>query len=123
LQFEALRNIMKTKNWISSILAAALLVEAGCGESRKAPQPTIINGVKVDLAKFQQAFNIAPPEVQSSVFKVTMSIRYAQYAEAVAAVDKIVKSAGLTEPQKKVAAEVLEQLKQVASQAPAKPAR
>jgi len=114
---------MKTKNWISSILAAALLAEAGCGESQKAPQPTIIKGVKVDLAKFQQAFNTAPPDLQSSVFKVIMSIRYGQYAEAVAAVDTIVKSAGLTEPQKKVAIEVLEQLKQVASQAPAKPAR
>jgi hypothetical protein len=112
---------MKTKNWISSILAAALLAEAGCGESQKAPQPTIINGVKVDLAKFQQAFTTAQPEVQSSAFKVTMSIRYAQYGEAVAAVEKIVASPGLTEPQKKVAAEVLEQLKQVASQAKAKP--
>ncbi len=104
---------MKTKNWISSILAAALLAEAGCGEAQKGPQPTIINGVKVDLAKFQQAFNTAPPDLQSSVFKVTMSIRYGQYAEAVAAVERIANAPGLTAPQKAVATNVLEQLKQV----------
>jgi hypothetical protein len=112
---------MKTKNWISSILAAALLAEAGCGEAQKGPQPTIINGVKVDLAKFQQAYNTAPPDVQSSVFKVTMSIRYGQYAEAVAAVEKIAKAPGLTEPQKTVATDVLQQLKQVLTRSQATP--
>ena len=114
---------MQTKNWIFSLLAAALLVETSCSPGQKAPQPTIINGVKVDLAKFQQAFRTAQPEIQNSVFKVTMSIRYEQYAEAAAEVEKIVKSAGLTEPQKQVASEVLEQLKQVASKAPPRPAR
>ncbi|HOX57803.1 MAG TPA: hypothetical protein P5205_06260 [Candidatus Paceibacterota bacterium] len=111
---------MKTKNWISSILAAALLAEAGCGQSEEGPRPTIIHGVKVDLAKFQQAFNAAPPELQKSVFKVTMSIRYGQYAEAAAAVEKVANGAGLTDLQKQVAADVLQQLKQVVSRAPAK---
>jgi len=114
---------MKTKNWIFSILAAALLAEAGCGQGQKAPQPTIINGVKVDLAKFQQAFTGVSPELQSSVFKVPMSIRYGQYAEAVAELEKIAQSASLTEQQKKVGAEVLAQLKQVVSQSQAKPAQ
>ncbi len=114
---------MQTKNWIFSLLAAALLVETSCSPGQKAPQPTIINGVKVDLAKFQQSFRTAPPEIQTSVFKVTMSIRYGQYADAVAEVDKIAKSPSLTEPQKTIANEVLEQLKQAASQAPPRPAR
>jgi hypothetical protein len=112
---------MKTKNWIFSILAAALLAESSCSQGQKAPQPTIINGVKVDLAKFQQAFASASPELQSSVSKVPLSIRYGQYAEAVAQLEKIANSPSLTEQQKKVAAEVLEQLKQVVSQSPAKP--
>jgi len=114
---------MKTKNWVSSILAAALLAEAGCGEAQKGPQPTIINGVKVDLAKFQQAFNGAPPDLQSSVFKLTMSIRYAQYAEAVAAVERIANAPGLTEPQKEIATNVLQQLRQVLNRSQPLPTR
>ncbi len=112
---------MKTKNWISSILAAALLAEAGCGEAQKAPQPTIINGVKVDLARFQQAFTTAPADLQTSAFKVTMSIRYRQYAEAVAAVEKIATAPGLTEPQRTVTTNVLQQLKQVLTRAQTAP--
>jgi hypothetical protein len=112
---------MKTKNWIFSILAAALLAESGCGQRQKAPQPTIINGVKVDLAKFQQAFTTASPEIQSSAFKVPMSIRYGQFAEAVAELEKLTNNAALTEQQKQVATDVLQQLKQVLSQPQAKP--
>jgi hypothetical protein len=114
---------VKTKNWISSILAAALLAEAGCGQAQKAPQPTMVNGVKVDLAKFQQAFTTAQPELQGNVTKVTMSIRYGLYADAVVAAEKVANSPGLTDEQKKVAGEILEQLKQAASRSPAKPAQ
>jgi hypothetical protein len=118
----SLQNLMQTKNWIFSILAAALLAEAGCGQRQKAPPPTIINGVKVDVAKFQQAFAGVSPELQSSAFKVPMSIRYAQYAQAVAELEKLCSLTGLTEEQKQVAAEVLEQLKQVVKKSQANPA-
>jgi hypothetical protein len=114
---------VKTRNWLSGILAAALLAETSCGQAQKAPQPTMINGVKVDLARFHQAFATASPELQRSVSKVNLSIRYGQYAVAVAELGKIVNMTDLTEPQKKVASEVLEQLKQVAGQVRAKPAQ
>jgi len=109
---------MKTTNWIFTIFAAALLMVAGCGQERKEPQATVIGGVKVDLAKFQQAFVNAPPEVQNSVSRVHLAIRYGQYAQAVTQVEKIAHISGLTEPQKNVAQEVLNQLKQVASRSP-----
>jgi hypothetical protein len=114
---------MKTTHWISGALAAGLLAVAGCGQSQKAPQPSIINGVKVDLPKFRQAFETASPDLQSSLTKVTMAFRYGQYSEAVAELEKVASNASLTEPQKKATAELLAQLKQLASQAPAKPAQ
>jgi hypothetical protein len=115
---------MKTRNWISSAVLACVLAGAGCGPSQKAgPQPMVINGVKVDLPKLRVAFPPENTEVQTSLNAVTMSIRYGQYAEAMAGLDKLAGKAGLTEPQKKVVADVLEQLKQVANQAPAKPAK
>ena len=74
-------------------------------------------------SEFVQAFATASPELQRSVSKVNLSIRYGQYAVAVAELGKIVNMTDLTEPQKKVASEVLEQLKQVAGQVRAKPAQ
>jgi hypothetical protein len=114
---------MMTKNWIFSILAAALLAESGCGQRQRAPQPTIIKGVKVDLAKFQQAFAGVSPDIQTTAFKVPMSIRYGQYAQAVAELERLCANTGLTEQQKKVATEVLDQLRQVVSNSQAKPAQ
>ena len=114
---------MKTTNWIYGVLAAGLLAVAGCGQSQQAPQPIDINGVKVDLPKFQQAFATVTPELQTSLGKVIMSVRYGQYSEAVAELEKLANNASLTEPQKKVATEVLAQLKQAVSQPPAKPAQ
>ena len=109
---------MRTTNWIFSVLAAALLMVPGCSQERKEAPATVIGGVEVDLAKFQQAFVSAPPEVQNSVSRVHLAIRYGQYAQAVMQVEKIANTSGLTEPQKNVAREVLNQLKQVASRSP-----
>jgi len=109
---------MKTTNWILIILAAALLMETGCSEGRKEAPATVIGGVEVDLAKFRQAFVSAPPEVQNSVSRVHLAIRYGQYAQAAAQMEKLANASGLTEPQKNVAREVLSQLKQVASRSP-----
>ena len=114
---------MKTTNWILGVLAAGLLAWAGCGQTQKAPPPMVINGVKVDMPKFNQAFITANPEQQRSLGKASMAIRYGQYAEAVAELEKLANNASLTEPQKKVTNEVIEQLKQVINQAPAKPAQ
>ena len=109
---------MKTTNWILSILVAALVIGTGCSEGRKEAPATVIGGVEVDLAKFQQAFMSAPAEVQTSVSRVHMAIRYGQYAQAVAQMEKLANASGLTEPQKNVAREVLSQLKQAASRSP-----
>jgi hypothetical protein len=114
---------MKTTNWILGGLAAGLLALAGCGESQKGPQPMVINGVKVDLPKLRQAMPAENLELQKSLNTLSISIRYGQYAEAVAGLEKLANNAALTEPQKKVVTEVVEQLKQVISQAPAKPAQ
>ena len=72
--------------------------------------------MKVDVAKFQQTFTGVSQDLQDSALKVSVSIRYGQHAEAVAELDKLAENPGLTEQQKKVAAEVREQLRQVVSQ-------
>jgi acetate kinase len=83
----------------------------------------VLNGVSVDLPKLQQAFQPASPEAQTSLAKTVMSVRYGQYPEALAELDKLANTAGISEAQKKIVTDVIEQLKQVMAKAPAAPAR
>jgi len=103
------------------VLLAGLLAVAGCG--KEAPRTPVMQGVKVDLPKLQEAFATASPELQNAVSEVSMGVRYGEYPRAFAALDKIAKATDLTEPQKKITAEVTEQIKQLASKAPTAPPR
>jgi hypothetical protein len=109
---------MMTKNWISRILAAALLAESGCGQRQKASPPTIIKGVKVNLAKFRQTFAGAGQNMKAGAVRVSRAVRYGQYARGLAELETLAASPGLTDLHKKVAVDVLGQLKQVVQSLP-----
>jgi hypothetical protein len=81
-----------------------------------------INGVKLDVPKLQQAFAADKPELQSSVNKASTDIRYGQFPEALAELEKLAATAGLTDDQKKVVNDVVGQVKQLMAKAAAKPA-
>ena len=114
---------MKTTNYLLMILQAGVIAVAGCTKAQPPPQPTTVNGMRLDVSKLRQAFADASPTLQRSVSAVTMPLRYGQKAEALAALEKLASSPDLTEPQKKAANELLEQLRQAVNQAPAKPAQ
>ena len=101
---------------------AGTLVLAGCGKPKAAgPQPMIINGVNVDLPKMQAAFPSDKPEVMDCINKTRMCIRYGKYAEALPELDKLAASPGITDAQKAVVNDVMAQMKQVITKAPATP--
>src|SRR5438445_6660758 len=78
-----------------------------------------VEGVNVDLPKLQASIDASGnADLQSSVRQVLMSFRYHQYEKALMDMDKLVNDPGLNEDQKKIATEVLEQVKQVAQKAP-----
>jgi hypothetical protein len=107
---------MKTTNGIALILLSGVLALAGCGKSKPAAGP-MISGVTVEVAKLQQAFATASPDLQTAVDAVKMGVRYGDYAATLAELDKLANNPSLTEAQKKIVAEVAEQVKQVASKA------
>jgi hypothetical protein len=74
----------------------------------------------VDLPKLQAAFATASPELQTLVSEVAQGLRYSDYTRALPALEKLANAPGLTEPQKKVVAEVTEGVKALASKAPAR---
>lgn len=107
--------------WIPGIVMAGALVLAGCSKAPEVSEQMEISGVKLDVPKLQQAFASDKPELQASVSKAVMSIRYGQYDQALAELQKLAGTPTLTEPQKQVASALMEQVKQLAAKAPPKP--
>ena len=108
------------KTWLGLCLIL-LVTLAACSKAPSGPQPTEINGVKVDLPKMQMAFANSSPDVMVGATEAMSRIRYGQYPEAVAALEKLSTNPGLNDAQKKAVTEVLEQMKQVVTKAPAAP--
>jgi hypothetical protein len=104
----------------SCLMLATCLV--ACSKAPSGPQPAEINGVKVDVPKLQAAFANSSPEVMPGVTAVMADIRYGKYPEAVAELEKLSTNPNLNDAQKKAVADVLAQMKQVASKPPAAPA-
>ncbi len=108
---------MRTVNWLMVMLCAGVLALAGC--SKKEPAKPTVGGV--DVAKLQEAFATASPELQQAASEVRMGIRYGDYSRAFTALTKLGSAPGLTDDQKKIVGEVTEQVKQMASKAPGAP--
>lgn len=109
------------------VLALGFVSLVGCkksggDQSGGAVAPTEIQGVKVDIGKLNQAMETATPEQQATARNIQMAFRYGQYEKALMEADKLANDATLNEQQKKVATDVLEQVKQVVAKAPPAPA-
>jgi len=112
---------MKLTNVVLGVLAAGALALAGCGKSAADNPPGIVlNGVNVDTPKLQAALATAKPDVLNNLPKVSFGMRYGDYPGALAALQKIADDPSLTDAQKKLANQVLEQLKQAIAKAPPK---
>jgi len=110
---------VKTANWISILLLAGIVAVAGCGK-QEAPS-TVVQGTTIDMPKLRGAFETATPETQAALSEVNMGVRYRDFARALVALEKLANAPGLTDAQKKVVAEVAEQVKQAASKATTAP--
>jgi len=99
------------------VLIALAIPLAGC--RKKPPPPPAaynIGGVKVDSPKLAATLKTASPDAQGHVTEFEMALRYSMYDKALVALDKLANDQSLTEPQKKVVNEVIEQIKQLINQ-------
>lgn len=105
---------MNTTKLFFALLAAGLMVSAGCNRSPKQPPPSQIQGVTVDLPKLQAAYatNTAQ-DVQDQLMQVSFGMRYGDYMKSLAALDKLANNPASTDQQKQVVNQVIEQVKQV----------
>jgi PBP1b-binding outer membrane lipoprotein LpoB len=101
---------MKLFNWILGLLMVSTLVFAGCGKSDQ-PAPADSTVRAIDASKFRPAFSSASVETKAIVDNVMMSIQGVNYKGALAGLHKLAHLPDLTEPQKKVVADLTEQVK------------
>jgi hypothetical protein len=110
---------MRTINLMLGVVAVTLLTAVGCGKSDKTPPAPEMNGVTVDIPKLTEAFENASPELKSTATSVSFNIRYGKYEDALMALDKLANDPNVTEPQKKVVNQLIEEAKKLANAAPA----
>lgn len=110
---------MKAINLMFGCLAAAVLATAGCKKSDQTPQAPVVQGVTVDIPKLNEAFANASPEIKSTVTQVGFNIRYTKYEDALMALDKLANDPSVTDQQKKVVSELIDETKKLANAAPA----
>ena len=116
---------MKTTNLrfllLFLLLPVCLLALTGCKKSEPEGSALMFHGINVDLPKLDTEFATAGPEVQESLTLVKRFFRYAQFPQALMELDKLSKDAGLTEPQKKLVTDLIDQTKQVITKSSAEP--
>lgn len=103
---------MKFPNWIPGLLLAGVLAFAfaGCGKSDK-PTPADSTVQAIDATKFRPAFSSASPKITAIVDNVMMAIQGSTYKDALTGLDKLAGLPTLSEAQKKVVADLTEQVK------------
>jgi hypothetical protein len=109
---------MKIISTLVGLSACLLVVGSGCGKPAPPPAPQV-DGVTVDLPKLNEAFVDANRDLKTAATMVGFNIRYKKYEDALMALDKLANDPAVTEPQKKIVNDVIEQVKKLAGAAPA----
>ncbi len=106
--------MIKVETLVTSLLAAGLLASTGCKKAA-APPPSSIQmlGVNVELPRLEQEFQNASPELQAAVQEIKRECRTWQLGKMVMGLDNLSKNPSLTEPQKKVVRDLMDQVAQV----------
>jgi hypothetical protein len=114
---------MKMTKWIMICLLAVSLAPIGC--SKKDLQPSgQSQTVTIDVPKLKATFDTASPELKALSDEAIKYVQFGRsYTAGLAALDKLANSPGITEDQKKVVAEVTEQVKKMMTPAGAPPAQ
>src|SRR5438067_450519 len=110
---------MKRLRWSTLALALAWFAFAGCKKSEQSSGPAQeYYGVKLNWSQLNTAFTNASPEVQNDAYLAVRAFRYSQFPQAMVQLEKVASSPSLTDAQKALINELIEQTKQVIVKAP-----
>ncbi len=108
---------MKLTNLWLGLLAATLFLSTGCKKQRVEPVQKEGN-VSIDMRQVYDLSHGSSPEVQAAVSRLETEIRYSQYVQALADLDKIANDPSLNAEKKKEAQDLINQVKELAKSAP-----
>ena len=110
---------MQALKVVTALLALGLLVCTSCRKSNQSVAPnTEYSGVKVEWPRLDTEFANSDPELQAEAYMAKRHIRYSQFPQALVELDKLSRNPGLSESQKKVVNDLIEQTKQVIAKGP-----
>ncbi len=114
--------MVKTNRGVFRLLAVGWIALAGCKKS----EPPVVQskayyGVQVDLTRLDVEFTNAGPDLERSASLVKRYYLYSEFPRAAAELDQLANNPGLSESQRKLAADLLEQTRQVMAKAPPPP--
>src|SRR5438128_40281 len=103
---------------LTAALAIAVLVSAGCGKKASLSQaPREEAGVKVDMPKLMAAFSAGDASAMRTASDIDANFRYGLYEKVLQDLQKLATNPNLTEQQKRVVNQVIDQVKQVINKA------
>ena len=107
--------MMKPSNWIPAIALAGLVALAGAGCKKEAsPESNLpkYSNAQVDIPKLRKTFDNPATDLAKALTKVNFTLRYGRYLDTLQTLDSIKVMPGVTDAQKQVVDEVMEQVKQ-----------
>jgi hypothetical protein len=105
---------MKAKQWLIALVAIAAAGLVGCGKP-KLQQSQEVEGQSIDMPKLQQAFATSTnQEASQLVSQASYGLRYADYMKSMMALEQLINRPDITPEQKKIAEDVMAQVKKVA---------
>lgn len=109
---------MKKATWFFALILGVVVVAAGCKKAAPPAPLPVANDVHVSLQKLNEVLSTnTDSTVQECMAKIAAGLRYGYDYEAVMIeLDKLNQSPAVTESQKKVVNEVIEQVKAVINQ-------
>jgi ABC-type Fe3+-citrate transport system substrate-binding protein len=114
---------MKMTKWIMVCLLAVALVPVGCSK-KESQQSAAPQAVTIDVPKLRDAFATAAPDLKALADRVIRNVQFGRsYSAGLADLDKLANSPGLTDDQKKVVADVTDQVKKMMSSLGTTPAQ
>ena len=103
---------MNITKWIMISLLAVALAPVGC--SKNAVPPPQPQAVTIDVPKLKSAFESASPELKTLSDQAVSFLQYGRsYPKGLSVLDQLANAPGVTDDQKKVVAEVADQVKKM----------
>ena len=103
------------------MLAVCLMTLTGCKKADQQGSVQQFHGINVDWPKLDAEFAKASQDVQENLTLVKRFFRYAQFPQALMELDKLSNNPNLTEPQKKLVNDLIQQTRQEITKVPTQP--